>query len=72
MQYLFLFYIISVLSELSEKVEFIKYFSLYTLADTRNVISNVEINPIMIIISFLITFIFITFSYVKYNKKELV
>ena len=68
----FLFYIISVLSELSEKVEFIKYFSLYTLADTRNVISNIEINPIMIIISLLITIIFITLSYVKYNKKELV
>ncbi len=68
----FLFYIISVLSELSEEVEFIKYFSLYTLADTRNVISNIEINPIMIIISLLITIIFITLSYVKYNKKELV
>ena len=68
----FLFYIISVLSELSDKVSFLKYFTINTLADTRNVISNIEINPIMVIISLLITIIFIIFSYIRYNKKELV
>ena len=68
----FLFYIISVLSEMSDKVSFLKYFTINTLADTRNVISNIEINPIMVIISLLITIIFIIFSYISYNKKELV
>ena len=68
----FLFYIISVLSEMSDKVSFLKYFTINTLADTRNVISNIEINPIMVIISLLITIIFIIFSYIRYNKKELV
>lgn len=68
----FIFYVISVLSEISENVGFLKYFSIYTLADTRNVISNIEINPIMVIISLLITVGFILLSYVKYNKKELV
>ena len=68
----FIFYVISVLSEISENVGFLKYFSIYTLADTRNVISNIEINPIMVIISLLITVGFIFLSYVKYNKKELV
>ena len=68
----FLFYILSVLAELSDKVEFLKYFTVYTLADTRNVISKVEINPTFVIISLIITIIFITGSYIRYNKKELI
>ena len=55
----FLFYMLSIISELSEKFEFIKYFSIYTLSDTRNIVSNIELNPINIIISLLITIIFI-------------
>ena len=68
----FIFYLLNVLSELSEKVEFLKYFSIYTLADTRNVISNVAIEPINVLISLGITVIFIAMSYIRYNKKELV
>lgn len=67
----FIFYLLNVLSEISTKVEFIKYFSIYTLADIRNVISNIEINPIMIIVSLVITIIFIIGTYIRYNKKEL-
>ena len=68
----FIFYILNTLSELSSKVEFLKYFTIYTLADVRNVISNIEINPIMIIISVSITIIFIVGTYLKYSQKELV
>ena len=68
----FLFYVLNVISELSEKVESIKYFSIYTLADVRNVISKVEINPVMVVISLAITIVFIFGSYVRYDKKELV
>ena len=68
----FLFYIINVISELSTKVEFLKYFSIYTLADTRNVIKNTSLNPIYIIVSIVITIILITLSYLNYNKKELI
>ncbi len=68
----FIFYLFSVLSELSSNVEFIKYFSIYTLADTRNVISNISINSINIIISLLITIVFIISTYIRYNKKELI
>ena len=68
----FVFYIINILSELSSKVEFLRYFSIYTLADTRNIIKNTVINPLCIIISILLTIVFISFSYIKYNKKELV
>ena len=67
----FIFYIINVLSELSTKVEVLKYFSIYTLADIRNVITKVRINPIMVLISLGITTIFIIASYIRYNKKEL-
>ena len=68
----FIFYVINIISELSDKIEFLKYFSIYTLADIRNVISKVEINPITIIISLFITIIFIIGSYISYNKKELI
>ena len=68
----FLFYIVNMISEIAENVNFLKYFSIYTLADIRNVISKVEINPIMILISLIITVVFIIISYIRYNKKELV
>ena len=67
----FLLYLFNMLSEISTKVEFLKYFSVYTLADVRNVMTDVAINPIMIIISILITLIFVSLSYMIYNKKEL-
>ncbi len=60
------------LSELSESVEFLKYVSIFTLADIRNVIVNVSINPWMVVLSFGITFIFIVLSMINYNRKELV
>lgn len=68
----FIFYVINVISELSEKVEFLKYFSIYTLADIRNVITNIAINPVNVIISLIITIIFVFGSYIRYNKKELI
>lgn len=68
----FIFYLFSILSELSTSVEFIKYLSIYTLADTRNVISDVSINPINIIVSLLITMLFIGGTYIRYSNKELI
>lgn len=66
----FIFYIFSVLSELSTKVDFMKYFSVYTLADTRNVLANISINPWMVIISILLSMLFISLAFIRYNKKE--
>lgn len=68
----FLFYLLNVLSELAPSIEFIKYFSIYTLADVRNVISSISINPLCVIISLVITSIFILGTYIKYENKELV
>lgn len=68
----FLFYILNILSELSTNVEFLKYFSIYTLADNRNVITNTSINPVVVIVSIIITSIFIIGTYIRYDKKELI
>ena len=68
----FLFYILNILSELSTNVEFLKYFSIYTLADNRNVITNCTINPVVVIVSIIITSIFIIGTYIRYDKKELI
>ena len=68
----FLFYIINIISQISDKVEFIKYFSVYTLADTRNVMTNSSINLVNVVISLGITMVLIALSFARYNKKELV
>ena len=68
----FIFYLLNVLSEISSNVEVLKYFSIYTLADVRNVITDITINPIYVLISFSITIAFIISSYIVYNKKELI
>ena len=65
-------YFLQILSEMNEKTEIFKYFTPYTLSDIRNVITDISINPVMIIISFLITIIFIILSFIKYEKKELI
>ncbi len=68
----FVFYILNVFSELSDKVAFLKYFSVYTFADIRNILENTRINPLCIFICVLITILFILGTYWQYNKKELV
>ena len=65
------FYLLSILSELSSNVEFLKYFSLYTLADVRNVITDVKLNIWIILISLVLTGGLVALSYVIYDKKEL-
>jgi len=65
-------YFLQILSEMNEVTEFFKYFTVYTLADVRNVIVDIAINPIMIFMSIFITVLFIICSYIRYNKKELV
>ena len=70
--FVFVFYLFSIISELSEKVDFFKYFSIYTLVDTRNIIESIEINPLNIVISIVLSFIFIIGSYINYNRKEFI
>lgn len=68
----FISYMLLMISGISEELEFLKYASVFTLADTRNVIKEVTINPIFIGLTFFITLLFISLSYYKYNKKELI
>lgn len=68
----FISYFLQILSELSETTEFLKYTSVFTLADIRNVIVDVEINPVMPLISLILTTVFVLLAKARYNKKELV
>lgn len=68
----FISYILQILSELGESTEFLKYLSIFTLADIRNVITNVAIDPIMVIVSISLTVLFITLTLIHYEKKELI
>ena len=65
-------YFLQIVSEMNEVTEFFKYFTVYTLSDIRDVMLDISINPIMIIISILLTIVFILGAFIRYEKKELV
>ena len=65
-------YVFNVLSSIADSTEFLKYLSVFTLADIRNVIINISINPLMVFISFSLSIIFLILVLIRYNKKELV
>ena len=65
-------YFLNVISEMGESTEFLKYISIFTLADIRNVIVNVSINPLMVVLTIIITALFMILTIVHYEKKELV
>ncbi len=67
----FISYILYTLSSLSKEVEFLKYISIFTLADIRHVILNTSINPVMIVMSVILSTLFFILALVRYNKKEL-
>ena len=65
-------YFLNIISEMGESTELLKYISIFTLADIRNVIINEFINPLMIVLTIGITVIFIILTTIRYEKKELV
>ena len=65
-------YFLNVISEMGESTEFLKYISIFTLADIRNVIINVSINPLMVALAIGITAIFMILTIIRYERKELV
>ena len=70
--FVFASYLFVTLSELNEKVIFLKYFSVYTLADIRGIISDERIKIQYVLISIVLTTLLIILSVFRYNKKELV
>ncbi len=65
-------YFLQMLSQIADSVEFLKYASIFTLADIRNVIIDIRINPVMVIITIALIIIFFILTIINYNKKELV
>ena len=65
-------YLLKIISEMGESTEFLKYISIFTLADIRNVIVNITINPLIVALAVAITIIFIILTIIRYEKKELV
>jgi len=65
-------YVLQTLSTLADTSKFLKYFSVFTLADIRNVIINVSINPATILTSIGLSIILLILTIVNYDKKELV
>ena len=65
-------YFLQIISEMSESTEFLKYISVFTLADIRNVILESSINPVMVILSILLTMLFVILIIIHYDRKELV
>lgn len=68
----FISYFLNVLSDMNESVEFLKYISVYTLADVRNVITDVKINPVCVVISVGLTTVLLLLTMYRYERKELV
>ena len=68
----FVSYFLNVISEIGESTEFLKYISIFTVADIRNVILNVSINPILVVLAICITIVFMILTMIHYEKKELV
>ena len=66
----FLSYVFNVLSSLSETTKFLQYISIFTLADIRNVILTNSINPMMIMVSLLLSAVFFLLTLFRYQKKE--
>ena len=68
----FISYVMQMLSVLAESTEFLKFFSIFTLADIRYVITYQTINPWMIALSIIITTILGILTLRRYEKKELI
>lgn len=65
-------YILYIISTMSEATEFIKYFSLFTLADLRNIIVNNDFSILILLISIVISVTLYFVSLKRYNNKDLV
>lgn len=65
-------YFLNIISEMGENTEFLKYISIFTLADIRNVIVNVSINPLIVLLAIGITLILMILTLTRYEKKELI
>lgn len=68
----FISYVLQMLSSIADSVSWLKYLSVFTLADIRNVIMDIRINPLMVVLSIGLFILFLIFTMIRYNRKELV
>lgn len=68
----FMSYFLNMISEISESVSFFKYFSVFSLADIRYVITESSINISLVIVSIVLFVMFIILTLINYHRKELV
>lgn len=68
----FVSYVLQMFSTIADTVEFLKYFSVFTLSDIRNVIMDVRLNLVIVGISVAFSAILLILTVIQYNKKELV
>ena len=68
----FISYMLHMLSTIADSVSFLKYFSVFTLSDIRNVITSTSIDPIMVVLSIGISGLFFILTMMHYNRKELI
>lgn len=68
----FLSYFLSVAANMSDKVNFLKYFSIYTLANSREIILNKALGWENLGIALGLLLLLMPLIYYRYNKKELV
>lgn len=68
----FISYFLQLISAINDNVNFLKYFSLFTLSDGREIITSNSLNLTSIFISIIIIVISIIGIYYRYNNKELV
>ena len=68
----FISYILTTVASLSESVEFLKYASVFTLCDIRNVIMDKVIKSTNVLACFIISLVLYLLAKNKYNKKELI
>jgi ABC-2 type transport system permease protein len=64
-------YIIQIFSQLADSIEFLRFFSLFTLSDIRNVILHNSISFINIIFSVCLSVMFLLLTVYRYDNKEL-
>lgn len=68
----FVSYFLNVVSDMDESIEVLKYLSVYTLADVRNVITDTKINPVYVGLSIGISVVLLLLTLYRYERKELV
>ncbi len=68
----FISYFLQMVSNMGSSAEKLKYLSVFTLADIRNVITDARIQPIMVAITFVLCGMFLGTAIFHYERKELV